>query len=150
MEPYRETVTSRLGEMWNDSAFQYYFSNPNTPQLDLLEFASTYQGEPIGKFEVLIDIKTSTAYNISHVCFSRAHGYTFGKDLVDFFRRIMRTYRKTRFFVAVENPDLPSYERIWKRYGGRIVGIMEREVMFKDGRWHDIEIFEYVKPEAAE
>ena len=49
---------------------------------------------------------------------------------------------KLNFSVVVGNPIEKSYDKLIKRYGGRIVGTREKETTLVDGNLYDVKMYE--------
>lgn len=70
--------------------------------------------------------------------------YVFGKDVMTAIRDIFEKYRfnKLNFTVVRGNPVEKTYDKLIKRYNGRIVGIKEQETKLIDGRLYDVKEYE--------
>jgi hypothetical protein len=107
---------------------------------------STYKGEIIGSIGLLINIAASAVLEISAISFTETYRFTFGKDVMSFIRYLMHTYRKCSFFVLIGNPEEITYDRISRRLGWKIAGIMKKQVLNSKGEWNDIKLYEYINP----
>ena len=54
-------------------------------------------------------------------------------------------FNKMNFGVVIGNPVEKSYDRLVERYGGRIVGIKERETKLFDNQYYDVKEYEILK-----
>jgi hypothetical protein len=72
------------------------------------------------------------------------HRYVFGKDVMTVIKGIFEKYcfNKLNFTVVRGNPIEKTYDRLVKRYNGRIVGVRERDIKLIDGRLYDIKEYE--------
>jgi hypothetical protein len=72
------------------------------------------------------------------------HGYIFGKDVMTAIKDIFEKYRfnKLNFTVVRGNPIEKTYDKLIKKYNGRIVGIREQETRLIDGRLYDVKEYE--------
>jgi hypothetical protein len=59
------------------------------------------------------------------------------KDIFEKYR-----FNKLNFTVARGNPIEKTYDKLIKRYNGRIVGILEQEARLIDGRLYDVKEYE--------
>lgn len=68
----------------------------------------------------------------------------FGRDLKEFFMKFVERedIRKINFSVVIGNPIEKSYDKMIKTYGGRIVGIKEKDVKLFDGKFYDLKMYE--------
>jgi hypothetical protein len=106
-----------------------------------------YNGEPIGYIEYIVDKESDSVVNITAINFSKKYSYTFGKDVTFIVKNVVKMFRKVSCSVIVGNSAEPSYDRLAKRLGFRIVGILRRQVLLADMQWHDLKLYEYVRDE---
>ena len=107
---------------------------------------STYKGEVIGSIGVVINVGAAAVIEISAMSFTETHRVTFGKDVMMFARYLMQKYRKINSPVIIGNPAERTYDRLAKRLGWKIVGIMEKQVLNQAGKWNDVKLYEYINP----
>lgn len=74
---------------------------------------------------------------------------SFGMDLGQALRDIFEKYkfRKLNFSVVVGNPIEKSYNKMIKKYGGRIIGIKKEDVKLIDGEYYDKKMYEILAAE---
>jgi len=72
------------------------------------------------------------------------NGYIFGKDIMTAIKDIFETFNfnKINFTVVIGNPIEKTYDRIIKRYNGRIVGIRKQETRLIDNKLYDTKEYE--------
>lgn len=72
---------------------------------------------------------------------------TFGMDLGQVLQDIFEKYnfRKLDFCVVVGNPIEKSYDKMVKKYNGRIVGTFKDDVKLIDNKYYDIKYYEVTK-----
>jgi len=72
---------------------------------------------------------------------------TFSKDLYQFLSDLFIKYnfRKIEFTVVIGNPAEKMYDRIMKKYGGRIVGVEKLSTKLVDGLYYDVKYYEIFK-----
>lgn len=68
----------------------------------------------------------------------------FTRDILQFFEDLFKTYnhRKICFSVVVGNPAEKIYDKIVKRYKGRIVGTKKDHVRLFDNKFYDLKEYE--------
>jgi hypothetical protein len=73
-----------------------------------------------------------------------ANPYTFGRDVITAVKDIFEKYRfnKLDFSVVCGNPIEKTYDKLIKRYNGRVVGIREQEARLLDGKLYDVKEYE--------
>lgn len=73
--------------------------------------------------------------------------YTFGSDMKRVFKDIFEKFhfRKLSFSVVVGNPIEPQYDKLIKKYGGRIVGIQEAQTKLIDNKYYDVKLYEILE-----
>jgi hypothetical protein len=106
-------------------------------------FVSTYKGEILGKFAVIVNELTHSVVEISAISYSDKRTYIFGKDLITGVRFLMDNYRKVCFSVIIGNPKEKTYDRLTNALGFTTV-LRRAEVKNKNGEWNDVKIYEYV------
>jgi len=107
---------------------------------------STHNGEVIGSIDLTINLAASTVLEIPVMSYTEKYRYIFAKDYMTFIRYLMQKYRKINFPVLIGSPVEKTYDRLVKKLGGRIVGIMEKQVLNGKGEWNDLKLYEWVNP----
>lgn len=71
----------------------------------------------------------------------------FGRDVIKCLDGVFSNFQfnKLSFCVVVGNPIERSYDRLVKKYGGRIVGTKVKDCMLMDGNYYDIKLYEILK-----
>ena len=69
---------------------------------------------------------------------------TFSKDFRNFLDELftVHRFRKIEWFVVVGNPAEAMYDKIVKKYGGRITGLERESVRLYDGAYYDVKSYE--------
>jgi len=100
----------------------------------------------LGYFQVYVKRPENYAENILIINFGEPNR-TFSKDYFDFWTSLFEVHklRKLKFFVIIGNPAEKQYDKLVKKYDGRIVGILKEEVLYRDGTYKDIKIYELYK-----
>ena len=90
----------------------------------------------------------NSAHSLSIMNFSDnkvAFGMDLGQALKDIFEKYK--FRKLNFTVVVGNPIEKSYDKMIKKYGGRIVGTYKSDVKLIDGEYYDKKSYEILADE---
>lgn len=71
----------------------------------------------------------------------------FSKDLLQFLTDIFEKFkiRKLKFSCYTDNPIEPKYEKMIKKFGGRVVGIQKKNDKLTDGDYHDLKMYELLR-----
>ena len=113
---------------------------------DSHQFVSIKDGEILGFIFYSIDRETESVSSVSIMNLS-ADIYTFGADLKRAFMDIFEKYNFTNltFCAVVGNPVEKSYDKLVKKYGGRIVGIKKQHVKLIDNKLYDLKEYEILR-----
>lgn len=116
---------------------------------DKLQYVSVNsQNEVIGFFECKINRIVYYAYDLIAISFEEKPNFIFSKDLKEFIIDIIfmkHKFNKLRFTCVVGNPIEKSYDRLILKYGGRIVGVYEKEVRLVDNSICDLKLYEITR-----
>lgn len=53
-------------------------------------------------------------------------------------------FKKLSFGVVVGNPVEKQYDRLVRKYKGRIVGVKEQHAKLYDGKYYDVKLYEII------
>jgi hypothetical protein len=72
------------------------------------------------------------------------YSFIFGKDVMTAIKDIFEKYNfnKINFVVVIGNPIEKTYDKLIKRYGGRIVGVRKQDVRLIDNKLYDVKEYE--------
>ena len=100
-------------------------------------------GKVIGYMAVCIDRDAGNLTSLRIINFSN-NKELFAADLKKFLLRLIQRedFKKITFTVIVGNPVEKSYDKIIKKYGGRIVGIYEKDIKLNDGKIYNKKVYE--------
>lgn len=72
---------------------------------------------------------------------------TFSIDFIRFLTSLFDTYNfnKIEWGVIVGNPAETLYDKIIKKYGGKVIGISHQSVKLSDGKLYDFKTYEIFK-----
>jgi hypothetical protein len=158
MLEYAKKYEDKLKELFLDIAFDpfYQFENCGVyyETFKLSEstweshnFVSVYNNEVLGMIGYQIRRTDNAVYGLHIIHFGgpdAPHQYIFGKDIITALKDIFEKYRfnKINFSVVIGNPIENTYDKLVKRYNGRIVGIREQETRLIDGKLYDMKEYE--------
>jgi RimJ/RimL family protein N-acetyltransferase len=163
MLDYAKKYESELVKLYQDIAFDPFY---NFQQFDACRetfeiprntwdghyFVSLVGTKVIGYISYFIKRSEHYANSLNIVHFGgkdAKNGIIFGKDVMTALRDIFERFRfiKLDFCVVSGNPIERTYDKLIKRYGGRIVGIFKNETRLIDGRLYDVKHYEILAEE---
>lgn len=99
--------------------------------------------EVIGYIKYNIDRENQYAYALQIINFSN-NKVVFGRDVMECLDEIFTKFkfRKLKYSVYVGNPVEGTYDRLTKKYGGRIIGIAFKDDKLLDGNYYDFKSYE--------
>jgi hypothetical protein len=158
MLEYAKKYEDKLRELFLDIAFDPYYQ---FEQMSIYRetfklpedtraannFVSVYAGNILGAVGYQIRRAENDVYGLYIVHFGgpqASNRYIFGKDVITAVKDIFEKYRfnKLNFTVVRGNPIEKTYDKLIKRYNGRIVGVREQETRLIDGRLYDLKEYE--------
>ena len=148
---YQEKLTKKLRETWMDDRYKWYHAGNFYEDVDIKhdtwnchQYVSVKNGEVIGLIEYNLDRPSDYAYNLAIINFEDRQSFEFSRDLGKALDMIFSRYhiRRLEWFVIVGNPIEESYDRICRKYGGRIVGTYRNRTRLTDGRYYDEKLYE--------
>lgn len=152
---YKEQLEKLQYNIWFDDKYKYWNCDVyySTLQIDSdtwnkHQFVSVANGEVLGYIAYNISRADNSAHSLSIMNFSdnkAAFGMDLGHALKDIFERYK--FRKLNFTVVVGNPIEKSYDRMIKKYGGRIIGTYKADVKLIDGEYYDKKAYEILADE---
>ena len=146
---YAEELTRKFLEIAYNDKYKFYnsgWSNKYVPSEDtwnMHEFVSFYRGEVIGYISYDINQRSQNITNIRIINFT-TEKFAFGIDVWKAIRNIFLKYNfnKINFCCYTANPARLIYDRFIEKFGGKVVGIYERESRLSDGRYYDLKAYE--------
>ena len=92
----------------------------------------------IGYLAAEINRATRVVDSIRIMNFTKSNKYTFGRDIINFFKILLRDKCAViTYSTVVGNPIEETYDRITERFGGRIVGTFLRHTVLRDQKYYD-------------
>ena len=152
---YRDQLESIQYDTWFNDKYKYWNNDRfyNAIQIDTdtwnrHQFVSVKNGTVIGYIDYGICRTSNSVSSLSIMNFSDDK-IVFGKDLIQALKDIFEKYkfRKINFSVIIGNPIEKSYDKMIKKYGGRIVGIYKEDVKLIDGKYYDRKLYEILASE---
>lgn len=147
---HTDELKKKFHETWFDDRYKYYHADNHYSDFKADEdtwnkhqFVSLYGGTIKGYIGYCINRRTNNVSGLAAINFSD-HRTTFGLDLGDVVIDIFEKYKfnKLNFSVIIGNPIEYSYDKLIERYGGRVVGVFEKEVKLIDGEYYDEKHYE--------
>lgn len=157
---YRDELQSIYHDLWFKERYMYWNAGSTYYSLEIDDNTDKYHqfasvdknGKLLGYLSYSVDRIQNDVDSISLLNFSDKPNMTFSRDigqgLKDIFERFR--FRKVSFYVVVGNPIEKSYDKLIKRYGGRIVGIQKNHVKLLDGYYHDCKLYEIFREDYFE
>jgi hypothetical protein len=148
---YEEVLIYKLRQTWFQDKYKYY--NFFTYFLDFKadndswnkhQFVSIDKnGDVVGFISYDIDRVAHNCHSLSIINFTD-NITIFANDLKQVLTDIFEKFKfnKLKFSVVIGNPIEKSYDKIIGKYGGKIVGVEEKEVKLFDGEYYDVKLYE--------
>lgn len=152
---YRDQLENIQYDTWFNDKYKYWNSDIfyGSMQIDIdtwsrHQFVSVNNGVVLGYIEYSISRTNNSVLSLSIMNFSD-NKIVFGKDLIQALKDIFEKYkfRKMNFSVIIGNPIEKSYDRMIKKYGGRIVGTYKDDATLIDGKCYDRKLYEILASE---
>lgn len=149
-QKYTDELRLKFADIAYDLKYQFYTGGwseeykPSKDNWENFEFVSIdSKGEVLGHICYNIDRNSNRAYGFCIINFSN-NKITFGRDVAQAVDDIFIKYkfRKLDYSVFVGNPIEKTYDRLTKRYGGRIVGTKIKNSKLLDGELYDFKMYE--------
>jgi hypothetical protein len=155
---YREQLEKLQYNLWFEDKYKFWNNDVyyesmtvDTTTWNRHQFVSVSSGEVIGYIAYNVVRADHRANALSIINFSD-NKMVFGKDLMCALRDIFQKYKfnKLSFSVVIGNPIEKSYDKMIKKYGGRIVGTCKADVKLIDGEYYDRKLYEILAEEYFE
>lgn len=148
---YSVELKKKMVDVWFNEKYKYYNNNSYYFETEIdnetwnkHQFVSVDKdNNVIGYISYNVDRQTNNCRNLVIINFTDnkfEFGMDLGKAIKDIFEKFK--FRKLSFTVIIGNPVEKSYDKMIKKYGGRIVGIKKDEVKLFDGEYYDIKLYE--------
>lgn len=152
---YREQLEKLQYNIWFNDKYKYWNCDTyyDSMQIDTNtwnkhQFVSVLNDEVIGYIAYNVSRSDNSVCSLSIINFSD-NTVIFGADLSRALKDIFEKYkfRKLNFTVVVGNPIEKSYDKMIKKYGGRIIGVYKDDVKLIDGEYYDKKLYEILASE---
>lgn len=152
---YKDQLEKLQYNIWFNDKYKYWTCDVyydtltiNSNTWNKHRFVSVINDKIIGYIAYNIDRGNNSVNCLSIMNFSddeMAFGMDLGQALKDIFEKYK--FRKLNFVVVVGNPIEKSYDKMIKKYGGRIIGVKKEDVKLIDGEYYDKKIYEILATE---
>ena len=142
---HEQEITKQFQKIAYDEHWKYYWGS-GQPQVLPYEVSKDSNcismvsigtnGEILGLLEYWTDDAIRSVSNLCATNFSKKPSVVFSRDFHKFWTDafVIRKLNKINWYVIAGNPIEKSYNKLVKRYGGRIVGTFEDDVLTYDGQ----------------
>ncbi|MDR2095741.1 MAG: hypothetical protein LBP76_09530 [Treponema sp.] len=158
MLEYAKKYEVKLKELFFDIAFDPFyrfeaymcyrdvFSLPENTY-NSHHFVSVHNNDILGMISYEIKRPENSVWGLHIIHFGGPNAscpYIFGKDVMTAVKDIFEKYHfnKLNFSVVIGNPVEKTYDKLVKRYNGRVVGTKEQETRLMDGCLYDVKEYE--------
>lgn len=153
---YEEQIKKEMWKIWYDERYQYYFGGNQRRDFSISDnscdgtcraFAVLdNDNKLIGVIRYYVDSETRVAQWFGAINFT-SDKVTFGRALVQVIKDCFIKFgvNVVEWRVICGNPIERSYDRLCKRFGGRIVGIRRNRVLDMAGNVHDDKTYEILR-----
>ena len=151
---HKDELQSKLRNTWLTDKYKFVYANVYCNEENIEDTTLNYHqfvsldkyGNIIGYIKYGIYRNDDSCNGLTIYNFTNDK-ITFGVDLkrvlCDIFEKFK--FRKLTFCVLVGNPIEKSYDKLIKRYNGRIVGTYKKEYKCYDGEYYDKKIYEILR-----
>lgn len=152
---YRDQLENVQYNIWFKDKYKYFNSGTYYGAIQIddntwnkHQFVSVLNGNVIGYIEYEISREENHVSSLAIINFTDNH-IVFGRDLAQALKDIFEKYkfRKLNFGVVVGNPIEKSYDKMIKKYGGRIIGTYKENCKLIDGEYYDEKYYEILASE---
>lgn len=152
---YKDEIPKLYQSIWFNEKYKYYnYSTTwNTFSIDdktndWHEFVSVdSEGKIIGYIHYYVNRTTLCCNRFGVINFT--DNPLFGRDILkvieDIFERF--NFHKLQFSVVIGNPVEKTYDKLCKKYGGRILCIEKDETKLEDNKYYDVKRYEILRDE---
>lgn len=155
---YNDQLEKLYAQCWYDTKYQYYFSSGYRNRLDLSsvytnpssrrEFVSVdNDGKLLAYISYFVDIEVELAYNFGFMSFPDSSIFIVAKDLYNVIDDIFCKYNLAVCEIScIEgNPVLSKYQKLVKKFNGRMVGYRTHRQKLLDGSIKGDYLFEVTR-----
>ena len=152
---YQNQLVDKFRSVWLKERYKYWTATSyfddwqpiNSTWVDH-QFVSVRYGKIIGYIDYAINrAEGDVVHDLNIINFEDEPSMTFAMDLGQALMDIFEKYnfRKLNFCVIVGNPAEKAYDKMIKRYGGRVVGYRKENTRLFDGKYYDDKLYEVMR-----
>lgn len=153
---YEEQIKKEMWKIWYDERYQHYFGGNQRRDFSISDNSDSEvcrafavlnnENELIGVIRYFVDSEMRIAQWFGAINFTDDK-VTFGRALVQVIKDCFIKFgiEVVEWRVIHGNPVERSYDRLCKRFGGRIVGIRRKRAIDLAGNVHDDKIYEILR-----
>jgi hypothetical protein len=150
---YEDQLNSCMAKTVMDQYYKWYHLQYPEPAVVIdntfwnkIQLVSTYDGIVQGYFKATFQRPESYIDNITCVNFNKENKNIFAVDIRRFLKYLVYDLNvsKMMWSVVIGNPIEKHYDRIIKRFSGRIIGI-ERYAFLINGKYYDKKMYEWIR-----
>ena len=155
---YQTQLSEKFISTWYDEKYKYYHDcwheniKIDDNDWNRHQFVSVDKNnEVIGYIGYNVDRTKNSCDGLGAINFSN-DTITFGKDLATILDNIFTkfNFRKLIFSVVIGNPIEKQYDKLIKKYNGRIVGIYKQDAVTLNGEFCDRKTYEIMQKDYLE
>lgn len=149
---YKDKLNEKYAQIAFDERYKFYVGqywsyslDINDNSWDVIQMVSVDKNDNvIGYLSANVDRFSNKASSVGAINFDRNINLVFSKDLHKFLEDLFIKYnfRKVEWWVIVGNPAEKMYNKIIKKYGGKVTGIKKESIMTPDGILADVKEYE--------
>jgi len=155
---YADELIQLTNGLWFTEKYMYWNADAYYQKIQISEdswnkhqFVSVADGNVIGFISYTIDRAADSVTNLSIANFTE-DSVTFGRDvyraLSDIFLKF--NFRKLSYSVVVGNPIEKQYDKLTKKFHGRIVGTEKSHFKLIDNKFYDYKSYEIFRNDFLE
>ena len=152
---YKDIIPKLYQSIWFNEKYKYYnysttwhtFSIDEKTN-DWHEFVSVdSEGNIIGYIHYYVNRTTLCCNRFGAINFT--DNPLFGRDVLKVIEDIFEhfNFHKLQFSVVIGNPVEKTYDKLCKKYGGRILCIEKDETKLEDNKYYDVKRYEILRDE---
>lgn len=152
---YKDQLEKLQYDIWFNDKYKYWVCDVYHDSMSIdnntwskHQFVSVVKDKVIGYIAYNVHRGDNSVDSLSAINFTDnkiAYGIDLGQAIIDIFEKYK--FRKLNFSVVIGNPIEKSYDKMIKKYGGRIIGIKKEHVKLIDGEYYDLKMYEILSTE---
>jgi hypothetical protein len=155
-QKYSEELKKLFYDTWYDSRYNYFINGNYSDDFllsnsnwDKFEFVSLnpkdntiigYVGYDIARANDKVSHLALINFKLDCTHSRNIFAIDLHRILKDMF--LVYNFRKLCFSVVIGNPVAEKYERLVKKFGGRVVGVRKADIKLMDNNYYDVKFFE--------